>query len=454
MHLKRNHLRTKLLAPVLAAVVCIVLFQNCSQKFEANSVATASLGSLGNPVIDPASGQTVTPVLEFAYASSQNSNVNNVALSIGESFQIDPLLPGPDYYVTSYAVTPALPAGLGINPQTGVISGTPTAAVAETTYEVLATTNKGVAVVGLNLSVQAAPAPLAYPNTNITIYGGISNNIYPSNYQLTAVSPNLKFSALTSLPPGLNIDTDTGCIYGTPTQAFTNLSTIIQLDNGFEAAQVTLDFTYVSAVTNLSFPVTSVSTPVNKPLSILYAYLPPGVQAVNTSWTLSPTTANLILFYSNYITISSQTPIPSTNYTISVQGSDGKTYTGTLNITVTGAPPAITVSSAQIMANLGTSVGWTAQATVSGAPVIIPAGGNGPPTSGSTPVTGPVTFTLTPATLPAGLIFDSTFGDIYGTPTATMAETNYTVTATNTTGSASANFTLQVNGPAPSVTHP
>lgn len=60
-------------------------------------------------------------------------------------------------------------------------------------------------------------------------------------------------------------------------------------------------------------------------------------------------------------------------------------------------------------------------------------------------VTGTVTsYSISPA-LSSGLTLDTTSGAISGTPTAMMAQTTYTVTATNSGGSATANVVIAVN---------
>jgi len=69
----------------------------------------------------------------------------------------------------TYAITPASPAGLGLNPVTGVITGTPTAVQAAQAYTVTATDTAGgraTAAVAITITVaktNTAPAPTTAP---------------------------------------------------------------------------------------------------------------------------------------------------------------------------------------------------------------------------------------------------------------------------------------------------
>ena len=58
------------------------------------------------------------------------------------------------------------------------------------------------------------------------------------------------------------------------------------------------------------------------------------------------------------------------------------------------------------------------------------------------------TWTVSPA-LPSGLVIDSSTGEISGTPTAVTAYGTYTITGTNTGGSATTTITIIVNDAAP-----
>ena len=68
-------------------------------------------------------------------------------------------------------------------------------------------------------------------------------------------------------------------------------------------------------------------------------------------------------------------------------------------------------------------------------------------------VTGTVTSYAASPALPTGLSLNTTSGVISGTPSAVAAATNYTVTATNSTGSTNATLSIAVNDVAPSISY-
>ena len=75
--------------------------------------------------------------------------------------------------VTSYSVSPALPAGLSLNASNGQISGTPTVSAAPATYTVTATNSGGSTTFGLSLKVFAMeveqrPSCGTWPSTRLS----------------------------------------------------------------------------------------------------------------------------------------------------------------------------------------------------------------------------------------------------------------------------------------------
>ena len=63
--------------------------------------------------------------------------------------------------VTTYTVSPPLPAGLALNPATGVITGTPTAAAAMATYTVTASNSAGSTLASVVITVKAPRLAIA-----------------------------------------------------------------------------------------------------------------------------------------------------------------------------------------------------------------------------------------------------------------------------------------------------
>jgi hypothetical protein len=127
-----------------------------------------------------------------------------------------------------------LPAGLGINASTGLITGTPTTAG---TSSVTVTANDGRGGTGsaaFSWTINAAPPPANVPPvvTNPGLQTGtVGEAVVP--LQIVATDDNgdaLSYSA-TGLPAGLGINGTTGLITGTPTTAGTS-SVTVTADDG------------------------------------------------------------------------------------------------------------------------------------------------------------------------------------------------------------------------------
>ncbi len=112
-----------------------------------------------------------------------------------------------------------LPAGLNLAPSTGVISGTPTApaGTATVTFQL---TDSGKATPltatsqSLTLTINAAPAIVF---TNASLPAGTYNVSYVASAAATGGAGALTYSKTGTLPTGLNLNTSTGAITGTPT---------------------------------------------------------------------------------------------------------------------------------------------------------------------------------------------------------------------------------------------
>ena len=110
--------------------------------------------------------------------------------------------------VTSYSVSPALPAGLGLNTTTGVISGTPTAITATASYTVTATNTGGSTTVGVTITVNdVAPSALTY-SSNPAVY--TKGTAIAANSPSSSGGAVVSYSVSPALPAGLALNTTTG----------------------------------------------------------------------------------------------------------------------------------------------------------------------------------------------------------------------------------------------------
>jgi hypothetical protein len=163
-------------------------------------------------------GGNTTATLQIAVNPVAPSNlvypVTTISATIGSAITSDtPTVAGT---VNSYGVSPALPAGLSLDPVAGTISGTPTAATAQASYTVTATNAGGSTTATLQITVNpVAPSNLAYPQT--TIAATVGQAIASDTPTVTGTVSS--YSVSPGLPAGLNLDPSTGILSGTPTVA-------------------------------------------------------------------------------------------------------------------------------------------------------------------------------------------------------------------------------------------
>ena len=140
-----------------------------------------------------------------------------------------------------------LPAWAAVDTGTGIISGTPNAAVT-TNVTISATNLAGTGSATLKLTINLPPPPVINSPTAVTGTEGLA-----FSYQITATSNPTSFHA-TGLPSWAAVDSGTGIISGTPDALGTTNVTISATNPGGTSAAVTLAITVIPQPPTFSPP--------------------------------------------------------------------------------------------------------------------------------------------------------------------------------------------------------
>ncbi|UWZ84526.1 putative Ig domain-containing protein [Occallatibacter riparius] len=256
----------------------------------------------------------------------------HTAISATVGAAITPDTPTVTGTVSSYSVSPTLPAGLAISASTGAISGTPTATSAQTTYTVTASNSSGSTTASISIAVLIpAPSNLVYPQTAIS--GTVGTAITPDTPTVTGTVSSYSISP--TLPAGLAISASTGAISGTPTAASPKTSYTVTASNSTGSATATLSITVlIPAPSKLVYSQTDITAFVGA------AITPdtPTVTGTASSYSISPALpAGLTINSSSGVISGTPTVLSSkASYTVTASNSTGST-TATLSIVV-GSP--------------------------------------------------------------------------------------------------------------------
>ena len=334
----------------------------------------------------------------------------------------------------TFALSPSgtLPAGLNFNGTTGQISGTPTATLGTTTLTVTATdaasqTSSKTFQLTVNPSLSTTQAVASKVSTvsraiaaftPVTASGGTA----PYSYALSGGA----------LPTGMSFSTSAGAVSGTPSSTLTGgrTYTVTATDGIGATSAKTFTLTINSALTTTQAVATRTGA-VNQPIT---AFTPVTASGGTTPYAFSITGASGAtlpagLTFNTTTGLVAGTPtgaIATTTFTVKATDAAGATSSKTFQLTVT-APTGL--STTQSLAN----VAGTLNTPLSVTPVTASGG------------LAPYSFALSGGSLPAGLSFNPTSGQLSGTPTATFTQTTFTVTATDAmSATSSKTFALAV----------
>lgn len=330
---------------------------------------------------------------------------------------------------TTYSISPSLPSGLNFNTSTGTITGTALVVSGTTSYTITATNVSGTVTATIAITVlDVAPGAITY--ANLTATEGVTIN---------AITPTVSgggvittYTVSPNLPNGLLLNSTTGVISGKPV--------------GVNNAQ-----TYTVTATNSGgFTTTTLTIVVNAAAPISVTYANTAISVLNGS-KLSDNTPIVQGGLPTQYTIAPQLPrglsfdtrtgvvggfaldlSPLTTYTITGTNSVGSVTTTITIEVLESAPLNLYYASTAVLSSIGGVV-----------TTLTPSYSGGKPSS----------FAITPS-LPTGLVFNSVSGEISGTPTTVSGLQNYTITASNASGTSSCTIQIKVDDQLPVFQYP
>jgi alpha-tubulin suppressor-like RCC1 family protein len=154
--------------------------------------------------------------------------------------------------VVTYAVSPALPAGLAMSTSTGVISGTPTTITPAANYTITATNTGGSTTAMVSIRVNEVPPSNLVYSTNPASY--TKGTAIANNTPSSSGGPVGSYAIAPALPMGLSISPSTGVISGTPTAVTSTATYVVTATNaaGSTTANVSITVNDIPP-TNLTY---------------------------------------------------------------------------------------------------------------------------------------------------------------------------------------------------------
>jgi hypothetical protein len=327
--------------------------------------------------------------------------------------------------------TGTLPAGLTLNPGTGILAGTPTTTGTQTFTAQATDANQNTGQQVLTIVVSAG-SPLSI--TTASLANGTVGTAYSQTLAATGgTSPYSWTLSAGTLPAGLALNTSSGAIAGTPTSAATASFTVQVTDSAKNTATKALGIVVSAAVSPLT--VTASALPAGT-VGVAYSQAPLTVTGGTTPYKFAlSSTSNDGLSINASTGAITGSPTASGTFTLAVVVTDSsspvQSATQSLSLTVKAAAVPITIAPATLpAATVGAA--YSQALTASGG-------------------TSPYTFAVTSGSLPAGLSLAG--GAISGKPTSSGSST-FTVTATDSvSATGTIIYNLTVNSPsAPTVT--
>ncbi len=390
--------------------------------YTASASAYSSTVSVPFTINGPCGGAAVTRTATITVNPPTGtpvfSNTNNLSAFQGTAITPFQLAASnmPTGIVTRVWSSTALPTGLSLSASTGQITGTPSVSG---TFMVTMSANNGSATGNQSFTFNIGPpSPVFSPLTaSPTGQTGVLFSYTPT----VSNSPTSFSISAGTLPAGLNLNTSTGVISGTPSVTGSPSVTLSASNANPTPGAQTINFT----ITQGPPTITSGAPPAGQ-TGVPYTHTVTATNSTGITYSISAGAlpAGLSLNGSTGVISGTPTAVGSSGFTITAANGALPNATQVTSINITLGPPAFTPLTAT--ANGQTGVPFSYTPTVSNSPT---------------------TFSISAGTLPAWATLNTSTGQITGTPNAT-GMTVVTLQASNgLTGTQSLTFNITLGPP-------
>lgn len=326
--------------------------------------------------------------------------------------------------VDAYSIEPELPAGLILDPVTGVISGAGLENAAAEVHTVTASNVTGQSSFSILIEVVSPPCNLSYSQIELNLQVGLPMSLLVPSTGCGAVDV---YGVIPLLPEGIHLDPVTGVFFGTPSQLTEQtLYEIIASNTYGQIATLLLITVAPEAPCDLQYPVSPLALTVGEEMS---PQIPTSGCGVVESFSVSPALPDGVLLdpVTGVISGLASEVLPETAHDVIATNVSGSTSFPLLIRVDLQAPCDLSYPVALVITQVDEVLD----------PLL--------PTVGCGAVE---TFSIDPA-LPIGLALDPATGEISGIALETSAPEIHTVTASNVTGETSISLVVEVVPPPP-----